>query len=86
MNDKIMQQVSSALGSTLGLEQTSIFRSSRIIEDLRCEHPVVIVGAIEQEFEIIIFDEDLELLKTVEHIAALVEERLKQSGRLGEFA
>ena len=77
MNSNIAQKVQKVLRIQLGVEEDKIRPEAKIADDLGADSldTVELIMAFEEEFDIVIPEEDAEKLLTVKDLIAYVEEK-----------
>jgi len=78
MQQAIQGQITELLWLQLGVDREDLVSEARILEDLGADSldVVELVMALEQAFDIVVPDEDVENLRTLGDVAAYVDKRL----------
>jgi len=78
VDQAIQTRITGLLSVQLGVERDQLVSEARILEDLGADSldVVELVMALEEAFDLVVPDEDVESLRTLGDVAAYVDKRL----------
>ena len=78
MDLNVAGQIRELVSGQLGVESSQVVPDARILEDLGADSldVVELVMALEEAFDLVVSDEDVENLRTIGDVSSYVEKRL----------
>ncbi len=78
MDLNVVGQIRELVSGQLGVESSQVVPDARILEDLGADSldVVELVMALEEAFDLVVSDEDVENLRTIGDVSSYVEKRL----------
>ena len=75
----MFEKIAAMIADQLGIDASTIQPESRLIEDLKADSLDVVdmLMSLEDEFDVEIPDEEIERIRTVGELVALIEENVK---------